>query len=317
MPPSSARLCFFIQNHRPPAQAARLIRALRAAGDTPFILVGHDPFAGAGSAREVGLALDVPVFGFPEPARRGYFSLLRPYFDAVEWLSERGIAYDWLVYLSAQDYTTRPVRELAAMLAGSPADGFLRHWPAYAPATPWGRRSQGRRRYALQYRDAPRAFLPLLRSLRWINGLQPIIHLHLVYGPRIGFRAPGSPFGRGAPGPFGGTQWTILRRECAEYATERVRAGDPAVRWFERTVCPDEAVVQTLLASAGRFRLVDDDLRYVDMAGSRDGRPRILGMGDWAALVRGQHYFARKFDPAVDARVLDALDGRLAVRPEF
>jgi hypothetical protein len=113
--------------------------------------------------------------------------------------------------------------------------------------------------------------------------------------------------------PYGGSQWTILRRACAEFAVGRVHAGDPVVRWFQRTICPDEAVVQTLLVHAGRFRLVDDDLRFVDMAGSRDGRPRTLGSGDLAALLGGSHFFARKFDPAVDGGVLDALDGRLGL----
>ena len=312
MTASPPRLCFFIQNHRPPGQAARLIAALRRTGDDPFILVGHDPFAGAGPAEAVARALGVPAFGFGAPARRGYFSLIRPYFDAVEWLGRSGVEYDWLVYLSAQDYPTRPVRDLAAMLGSSVADGFLRHWPAFAAGTPW-RRRQGRRRYALQYYEAARPFLPLLRAFRWVNGVQPFLHLHLVYGPRVGLWSGGSPF-TGDAVPWGGTQWSVLRRACAEFAAGRVRAGDPAVRWFERTVCPDEAVVQTLLTGAGRFRLTDDDLRFVDMAGSRDGRPRTLGLGDLDALRGGTHFFARKFDPAVDARVLDALDERLAVR---
>lgn len=303
------RLCCFIQNHRHPAQAARLVATLRRTGDDPFILVGHDPFAGAGPAEAVEDYLGVPVFGFPQAARRGYFSLIQPYFDAVHWLARRTVTYDWLVYLSAQDYPLRPLRDLAALLATTTADGYLRHWNAFGPGSPW-RRRQGRRRYALQYGDAPTWFLPFLRAMRWINGFQPFLHLHLVYGPRVGLALPGSPF-RGGRVPSGGTQWTVLRRSCAEFAAERVRRRDAVVRWLERTVCPDEAVVQTLLVDAGRFRLVDDDLRFVDMAHSRDGRPRVLGMADLDTLVCGPWWFARKFDPAVDSRILDALDERL------
>jgi hypothetical protein len=314
MPDPPARLCFFIQNHRPPAQAARLISALRRGAGDPFVLVGHDPFAGAGTAEEAERTLGVPVFGFPHPARRGYFSLIRPWFEAVEWLAGRGIPYDWLVYLSAQDYPTRPVAQLAALLGSTRADGFLRHWPAYGPGGPW-RKRQGRRRYALQYFDAPPALAPLLWALRWINGLQPFVHLHRVYGPRVGVWRGEGPF-TGGRVPYGGTQWSVLRRACAEFAAGRARSGDPVVRWFERTVCPDEAVVQTLLVHDGRFRLDDDDLHFTAMAGSRTGRPRVLGMKDLPSLLTGRHFFARKFDAETDSRVLDALDRHLAAGGE-
>jgi hypothetical protein len=93
--------------------------------------------------------------------------------------------------------------------------------------------------------------------------------------------------------------------------TAEVRADGPLVRWFRRTVCPDEAVVQTLLSTSNRFRLVDDDLRYADVAGSRNGRPRTLTAEDLPRITAGPYYFARKFDLERDARVLDLLDAAI------
>jgi hypothetical protein len=57
--------------------------------------------------------------------------------------------------------------------------------------------------------------------------------------------------------------------------------------------------------------LRDDDLRYADFTGSRDGRPRTLAADDLPAITGGSHYFARKFDLQGDARVLDLLDARI------
>jgi hypothetical protein len=306
------RICYFIQNHLAPPQAERLLRTLRRGQPDCFILVGHDGFAGHATAEEVARALDADVFALTEPARRGYFSLLQPYFDAVEWLARRGTAYDWLVYLSAQDYPVRPLPELAARLATADCDGFLRYWDACNPAGAWGhRRRQGQVRYFYQYRDAPSWLGPALRLARPLNRVQSLVHIHLSYGLRVGLRRGRRrrPFGAGLT-CYAGLQWTTLSRACAEHVLERSRAEPRLMEWFRATICPDEAVVQTLLLNGGRFRLANDDLRYVDFSGSRDGRPRLLSASDLPHLTCGRYCFARKFER--DSPVLDLLDACLA-----
>lgn len=303
------RVCYFIQNHLGPSQVRRLAGTLRRARPEGFVLVGHDGFAGHCSAEELRRALEVDVLAAREPARRGYFSLIQPYFDAVEWLAERGVAYDWLVYLSAQDYPTRPLRELEDLLATTGYDGFLRFWDAAAEVNPWGRRRQGLLRYYYQYSDAPDWLRPALPVLRLGSRWQSLVQCHLTYGPRVGVRrSHRQPFNETFR-CYAGTQWTTLRRACAEYLAERVRSGDELIQWFRRTVCPDEAVAQTLLVNSGRFQLSNDDLRYVDLSASRDGRPRTLTVQDLPAITAGPCFLARKFDR--DAEVLDLLDARL------
>lgn len=304
------RVCYFIQNHLGPFQVRRLVEAVRRSRPDSFLLIAHDEFAGHGSAGELRQAVGVDVFATREPAKRGYFSLLEPYFDAVDWLSVHGIDYDWLVYLSAQDYPTQPLRDFEALLASTRYDGFLRFWDAADPVNPWGRRRQGVVRYHYQYSDAPiwaRSALPLLNK---VNKLQPLVQCHLTYGPRIGIRRRRRQPFNDTFRCYAGTQWSVLRRTCAEYVAERVRSGDPLIQWLRRTVCPDEAVVQTLLVNSGRFQLADDDLRYVDMSGTRDGRPRTLTVEDLPVLTSGPYFFARKFDAAGSSDVLDLLDAR-------
>jgi hypothetical protein len=304
------RICYFIQNHLAPPQVGRLVKTLRRSQPDSFVLVGHDAFAGHCTAGELRQALDVDVLEIREPARRGYFSLVQPYFDAVEWLSDRGVSYDWIVYLSAQDYPVQPLRSFETLLSTSGCDGFLRYWDACGAVSPWGRRHQGLRRYFYQYFEAPRWMIPALRLARSFNGLQSLVHFHLVYGPRVGLRWRKPPFGRDLT-CYAGTQWTTLRRACAEYVVERARSEQSLMQWFRHTICPDEAVVQTLLLDSGRFKFRNDDLRYIDFTGSRDGRPRTLSTGDLPVITSGSYYFARKFDLHHDARVLDLLDTQI------
>ena len=89
---------------------------------------------------------------------------------------------------------------------------------------------------------------------------------------------------------------------------EAARADRELTEYFEHTLCPDEAFAQTVLVNDGRFRLRNDHLRFVDLAGSCDGRPRLLGRADAASFVGGGFHFARKFDAEADPGVLDWLD---------
>ena len=309
------RVAYLVQNHFGAEHARRLVGALRQGTRDGFVLIAHDEFAGHATAPEIARALEAETFAICAPARRGYFSLIEPYFEGVARLGALGVEYDWLVYLSGQDYPTQPLSRFEQLLGGTGCDGFLRSWNAADAVNPWGRRHQGIGRYFYQYSDAPAWPLPLLRALRFASRIAPIVQVHLTYGPRLGVRRPGrAPF-RGGVRCYAGTQWTALRRACAESVVERVRADDPLVRWFRRTVCPDEAVVQTLLVNDGRFKLANDDLRFVDMRGSRDGRPRTLGPGDLDAIANSGCFFARKVDAVASPELLDRLDERIAPTP--
>lgn len=305
------RVAYFVQTHRTPAQVVRLLSALRRGSPSALLVVGHDPAAAPLDARALD-SLEAYELRPAQHPRRGYWSMFAPYVEAVERLDRLGKVYDWLVYLSGQDYPVRPLAESEAALAASPYDGYLTWVDADGP-NPDGRRHQGRLRYRYQYSDRPAA-APALRWLRRLNGFQTWWHVHLTYGPRLGRRAARTPFGPELR-PVWGSQWTTLRRSCAERVAEAARRETVLVGYFARTICPDEAFAQTVLVNDRRFRLANDNLRYVDMRGSRDGRPRVLRLVDGPALVAGGYSFARKFDVEIDAEILDWLDARLTPGP--
>jgi len=305
------RVGYLIQTHRDPRQIARLVATLGRMSPRSVVLVAHDQSGGGLDPRALRSAAEVRYLPVEGPVRRGYLTMLEPYFQGVEHLRREGVEYDWLVYLSGQDYPTEPLARSQARLAATDADGFLRYWPALGPEAAWGRRKQGFVRYYYRYRDAPRWSAPLLRLLKALNGVQSLLHVHLVYGRRLGVRARRTPFDAGRV-CYGGWQWTTLRRACAECVVDAARGDLELVEHFRRTICPDEALAQTVLVNAGRFRLVNDSRRFADSRGSRDGRPRLLGVADLDTITGGAYDFARKFDPAHDGRVLDLLDERLA-----
>lgn len=305
---TQVRVAYFVQSHQCPRQVERLLGALRRGSPDALLVVGHCP-DGEPLDAAVLAGLGALHFSHRRRCHRGYWSLLEPYFDAVELLSKQSIDYQWLVYLSGQDYPVRPLAELEAELAGTDYDGYLT-WRHVDARSDDGRKRQGRVRYLYRYFELP-GWEALLRFVRPLNRLQNAFNVHLTYGPRLGIRArfPGAVSGRT---PFVGSQWTTLRRCCAEQVAASARSGGAEVAHFERTVCPDEAFAQTALVNDGGFHLANDNLRFVDFAGSRDGHARVLTCADCQTLVAGNYYFARKFDLDVDAAALDWLDAHLA-----
>jgi hypothetical protein len=301
------RVAYFVQSHRQPEQVFRLLTRLREGSPQAVLLVGHCPTAAAldgGRLRALG-ALD---FRHRHSGRRGYWSLLEPYFTAVELLAGRGEAYDWLVYLSGADYPLQPLARSEAELAASAYDGYMTWSPISEPFED-GRRRQGTVRYGYRYRDYPRA-RPLLRVVRKLNGVQPWFQVHLTYGPRLGVRRRRVPALAGRT-VYRGSQWTTLRRDCAERVLAVTRDEPELLRYFESTVCPDEAFVQTVLLADRSLRFCNDNRRWIARIIGRDGHPDTLRLADGPALADSGRHFGRKVDPEVDAALLDYLDARL------
>ena len=274
----------------------------------------HDETQGAVDPSSLSSAAELHYRPVRTAVRRGYLSMLDPYLAGLEWLRAARVDYDWVVYLSGQDYPAIPLARSEAVLAEAPFDGFVRFWPALSGDGPWRRRRQGKRRYYYAYRDASRWAVPLLGAAKSLNGIQALLHVHLVYGPRVGVRRMRTPF-RGGLVCYAGWQWTTLRRACAEALLDELARQPELVDHYRLAICPDESLVQTVLVnardSAGRqrFAFCNDNLRFVDNAASKDGHPRLLGDEDFARLTSGPFHFARKFDSA--APVLDRLDAWL------
>lgn len=244
--------------------------------------------------------------------RPHYSVQVQPYLDFIDWSEREQFDYDWLVNLTAQDYPVTPVPKIEAFLSEAPCDGFIRHWDVASPANPWSR-SKARHRYWHRYRRLPDSAMPVLRLLRPLTGVLPI-HFSLDYGPIVGVRRLRTPFHDGFR-CYGGWAWFSLRRRAAVYLRDFLVRNPEVEAHYKTCVTPDESVVQTVLANAGQFHLVDDDLRYIDYSRAVRGSPRTLTMADFPLLATGRYHFARKFDLDIDREVLDRIDREL-LEPE-
>lgn len=304
------RVCYFVQSHRAPAQVGRLVDTLRRLSPGALIVVGHDA---RGCELDLGASRsEVRVLRSTAAVERGALSALSPYLDACRWLLAERKPFDWLVYLSGQDYPLQPLEEIERELATTAFDGFLDGHDAGAESTPPALRRRAQRRYGYRYRPpSQRARLPL-RLLRSLNSFQSRWHVYSTYGLQLGVRRATTPFDDRFH-CFLGTAWSTLTRPCVEYLVETLDRRPELLDFYRESIVADESLVQTVLCNEDRFRIAADDRRYVAFEGAKDGRPRTLTVADLPALFASSDHFARKFDADVDSVVLDRLDERLGV----
>src|SRR5829696_6595426 len=275
------KIGYIITAHTLPEHLVRLVRRLESDAARFFIHIDGRAADGvmATVERELGGRPDVRLVP-QHRVRWASFSQLRAVLEGVEALLSSSERLDYGVLLTGQDYPLRAPDTIESTLSAAAGRSFI----VYRPAT-------GR-------------FLE--RVTRW--------HWHgEVLGRRV--RLPNRyirlTVRRRPPAglvPYRGFAHWCLSRECLEYVATR---NPELTRFFRWSSSPDEMYFQTLLMDSPLAEtLVNDDLRYVDWS-EGGASPKVLSTHDLERMLRSSALFARKFDPRVDAGVIDALDAHI------
>ena len=312
-------VCYYMQTHKQPAQIARLVRLLKEGSPDCVVLIHHDDFKAPLDPALFASLTDVHVIN--GPGGYGNFSHLQRYFDAIDWLDEQGIEYDWLHNMTGQDYPLRPVSEIEQFLADSACDGYLQYAPVFPDRTPpdvdWGAgpeyRPLGNKFDAdMRIKYAHRRIGgPTTRKQRWLrpvmalNLIQPWVRVSTSYST-VAVRRKASIFNDNDFICYGGSFFNVLSAACVRYVRDFVRDNPEVVEYFRVMPGPNEVFLQTVLVNSGKFRLVPDGTYYIDWTNSRYNHPKLLGNEDLPAMLASGANWARKFD--AETEVLDLLD---------
>lgn len=319
---ASTRFLYFVTAHKSPAQTARLVGALLAASESGQVLLHYDP---ASPTLNLGdLASNERVHQLPNPLeiRWGDFSLVEALLRGLRW-AIANLDFDWLIWLSGQDYPLGTLQTFESELAHGSHDGYFRHFRALGhPGWPL---SEGLKRYYFRYFDLPRNSyfyrLPLsvkvaLGALRkrFVDSQQLVmIWPRQRNNPaKLGLRRLSTPFSPSRP-CIGGWVWLNIRRTCAEYIVDYAQKHPKFVRHYQSSYCPDESFAHSILVNAGSFDLANLAFRHIYWGDKRfPSSPRTITVGESldSALCAGSP-FARKFDEGLDAVALDILDARI------
>lgn len=290
-------LCYIILAHTGPDQVGRLAATLAGPGSSVIVHVDRRideaPFRRACGASAAGGVVFNPQRSASAWARYG---LVEAALSSLE-LALNHFDFSHALLLSGQDYPITPeaVREEFFLAA---ADRSYLSWSPGEAGPPPDRSRNERwywdgdlRRLQTRYYWIADHSLPLPN--RWLPFFPPA---RLPAGLR----------------PFQGSQWWNLHRDAAKYCVSHLRGSPELVRFYRRTLIPDEFVFpMTLLNSPYADSIVNEDLRFMSWDADH---PRVLGPSDLEALLRPSvKLFARKFDERKTPELLNLLDERVAL----
>jgi hypothetical protein len=274
------RIAYLVLAHRNPEQLRRLVQ--RLGPDAP-VFVHLDARVRNPVAASFRSALPNATF---VPRHRCYWGssgLVRATLECIGALARSGIAYDYAMLLSGQDYPIQPRERILGFLDGHRGAEFIESFPLERPNrwTPQGGPFQASRRvrdFHLFYRSH-HVSLPIRR--RFPSDLVP----------------------------YGGSQWWCLSRPCVEHVHRFSAERSDVVRYFEHTFIPDESYFQTVVAASPfASKVVQDDLKLAIWNRPAPPYPAVLRSSDRDRLLASPKLFARKFDTSIDEEILDFVD---------
>ncbi len=237
-------------------------------------------------------ALNLPTSNFTTVFKYadgwGSFKLVQATLDAMRHFRETD--YDYFINLSGQCYPLRPVEEIKQRLVAARGKALMEHEPFPRPR--WSDERGGFRRV----------------DHFWFK---PFRTLNMWSLPRLGRVPLGMQ-------PYGGSQWFCLPKKHVERILDILDEHPEVVRFYQHSFIPDEMFFQTILMNSElRDEVINDNKRFTDWSKKCVPTPAILLSEDLTRLERSGMFFARKFDPDIDPRILDLLDLKLLGRPEM
>ncbi len=111
-------------------------------------------------------------------------------------------------------------------------------------------------------------------------------------------------------GSSDGSWWTMTA-DCAAYLV-RFMDEHPHLRFFSIfTWGSDEFLIATILLNSPlKASIINENYRYIDWSEGA-ANPKTLTTQDFNRLAQAHKLFARKFDTALDTKILDLIDQRL------
>ncbi|MBD2778356.1 N-acetylglucosaminyltransferase [Iningainema sp. BLCCT55] len=307
------RVCYLIQTYKNPEQIYKLVKVIKKSSPNSYVLISHNYNGCILDQTPIQNLTDVSIIENKIKLRD--FSITQAYLDAINWLFYHQIQFDWLVNLSGQDYPTQPLPKIEKFLANTRYDGFIQYFDVLSPQSPWSVKV-GCDRYFYQYKSLLPKDLPIeqkliLNPLVWLlNRYQPFFRINTSSAIMFGSKSNWTPFNENFV-CYGGSYFTTLSRKCVTYLHILAQTSPSLVNYYKKTLLPDESFVQTALVNNKRFKLCNDNYRYIDFQNSRHGHPQILSCKDYSSLQKENIHFARKFDLSKDQRILELLDERI------
>jgi hypothetical protein len=309
-------ICYVILSHRQPRQIVRLARTLGQSSDSA-VVVHHDQSVTHLGRDQFGDAAQIHLVGFQQRIRWGTWDLVEVMLHCLRWADDN-IRFDWVVFLSGQDYPLTSLGAIEQFFAKTRVDAYSFGVPVDPrPATGWQPSPEGliSRRYFYRYQEVPvlrmgtasRTAQMVRLGARLLTARQPLLAVEPFPDGaiRVGVRRFCTPFSEGAI-CFKGSQWFAASQKAVQILLRQT----DLVRYYRRSLIPDESFVQTVLLNTPDLSVCNADLWFTRWQLDAD-HPDVLAADDVPDALASGKLFARKFDIGIDAMALDRIDNHI------
>lgn len=207
-------------------------------------------------------------------------------FECIKEIVATGIKYDFINFLSGQDYPLKSAVELADFFNKNKGKEFLSFRDI---RNDWHEGLIRMERYFL----ANHNFKGKHTLERLINFVMP--RRKIPYNMH----------------PYGKSMFWMLSPEIAMYVVDTVEKDKKLTNFFLYCWASDEFVFQTILMnSPHKNKVINDNYRYIDW--SLGGpNPKVLDESDFESIAKSDMLFARKLDIKKSAKLFDLIDNKL------
>jgi hypothetical protein len=220
------------------------------------------------------------------------FSFIKTAINSIKEIVDSQREYDFINLISGQDYPIKSADYIYNFLDLYPGKSFL---SSEAYPSNWWKVAEAR---FTQYHFTDFNFRGRHRLAQFLTFLMP----------KRKFPLPYNLYG----GPYA-AYWT-LSIDAAKYVYDFLADNNKLHRFFNYTWGPDEFVINTIIMNSPfKSQVINDNCRYMDWS-SGGARPKVLTKDDIGRLKHSNKLFARKFDSAVDAEVLDLIDAEILAK---
>ena len=280
------RIAHIILAHNEPKQIERLIKRLQHKKADFYIHVDHKSritdFKYLEDLGQVQLVMPrIKVYW-------GGFSMVQAMLNSIEFVLQRSRTYDYINFLSGQDYPLKDVYAIHDFFKQNQGKIFTEF---LSVNDEWTEAKPRLTKYFLT--DSPFA------------GHYFIERLANTFLPKRKIPKNMIPVGR--------SQWLTISSLHANHILEHLIDYPAILKYFKYTWGSDELFFQTLLYNSDyRSDMVNDNLRLIEWESGKSS-PNTFTIKDADMLLNSNKLFARKFNSHVDSKILDLLDEQAAI----
>ena len=216
----------------------------------------------------------------------GGYSLMRATFNGIKEICEKGYAYNFINFMSGQDYPIKPLDTIYTFFQENIGSEFFQYRDII---NDW---KEAQSRYK-KYHFTDFRFRGATQIERVVN--------YFARERKFPYNLH----------PFGESVFCMLSPVVASFVVDTVLNDKRLESFFKYVWGSDELLFQTIILNSHyRERVINNNFRYIDWSENK-ANPKVLTIDDFEKLQNSPMLFARKFDILEDVEILNRIDSKI------